>query len=213
MQKRMNAILDLIDEIKPVTITEVGVWNGDRALEMVERALQHQPKVHYVGYDLFEEATPETNQDELNAKRNFTSIEVGKKLAAAAVRARGFSFELIQGNTRATLRTGSPGTNADLAFIDGGHSVETIRSDYEALKGCRTIVFDDYYLPRSVPGKPDGGVTKAWLDRFGANRIVDAIPDALVLPSTDLLTMGAQGYVHLAVVRVRSAAVAESAAA
>jgi hypothetical protein len=58
---------------------------------------------------------------------------------------------------------------ADLAFIDGGHSVATIDSDYRNLQDCRAVVFDDYYLPL-----PDGRIhidTKL----YGCNKVVDEI--------------------------------------
>ena len=65
----------------------------------------------------------------------------------------------------------------DFAFIDGGHSVETIKNDYEWVsenidKGGM-IIIDDYYDPE-VKG-------------FGCNFLVDK---GEVLPSTDRTPKG-----------------------
>ena len=70
--------------------------------------------------------------------------------------------------------------------------MDAIRGDYEALKSCRIVVFDDYYIGA---GSPD-------LNLYGANRIVDAITDAKVeiLPIGDRCKHG--GLSHLAVVRL-----------
>ena len=186
--QRYNQILELVDEAKPQTIVEIGVWNGARAVLMAETALKHNQKVHYKGYDLFEQATAETDRDEFNAKRHNTREQVVRRLTEFQMEHPRFTFELVKGNTRETLH---PQT-ADFVYIDGGHSVETIRSDYEALKESPMVVFDDYYRPADTGPGPD-------LDTLGANRIVDAIEGHEVLPSTDPLVGG--GTVCIAVVR------------
>jgi len=194
---RYGQILGLIEQVKPETIIEIGVWNGVRATEMALAALAHSPRVHYTGYDLFEEATEETNRDELNAKRNCTLADVAARLEAFGRDNPGFSFGLVKGNTRETLK--EKHLVADFVYIDGGHSVETIRSDYAAVKDSPVVVFDDYY-------KPDAEGKGADLAKFGANELIDGIRwsdhdylEAEVLPSTDPLNVG--GTVHLAVVR------------
>jgi uncharacterized Rossmann fold enzyme len=46
------------------------------------------------------------------------------------------------------------GERPDFVYLDGGHSEETVRSDYEAVKHARYVVFDDVLDPE--PGAPDG---------------------------------------------------------
>jgi hypothetical protein len=187
--KRYGHILGLIEEVKPKTIIEIGVWNGGRACEMALAALTHNDAVHYTGYDLFEDATDETNQEELNAKRNCTVDQVRARLASFQAQNPGFAFGLVKGNTRETL----DGLNleADFVYIDGGHSVETIRSDYEAVKASPCVVFDDYYLD----------VPEATLDLWGANRVLQDVPHE-VIDTRDPLKMGdVEGVVALGVVR------------
>jgi hypothetical protein len=74
------------------------------------------------------------------------------------------------------------------AYIDGGHSVATVASDYQHLPGCGAIVFDDYY-ERDLAGRcPDTGA-------IGCNETVRAIPH-MVLPAKDELPSG--GIIKLA---------------
>lgn len=188
--KRYAQVIELVHEAKPADIIEIGVWNGGRAMEMAAAALKHSGRVHYTGFDLFEEATAETNEVEFNAKKNNTLGAVEGRLKEFADKNAGFTFELVRGNTRDTLEGDS--LTADFVYIDGGHSVKTIRGDYEAVKHSGMVVFDDYYRLDADGRCPD-------LDAVGANRIVDAIKGAEVLDSSDPVMGG--GVVCIAVVR------------
>lgn len=164
--KRYKQILDVIDQVRPSFIVEVGTWNGARAVEMSERALRYSDSVRYVGFDIFQDADDETNKRELNVKKSFHVKEIESLLYRFQSKkgVHRFSFELVQGDTRETMRDWY-GTKADLVWLDGGHSVETIRNDYEALKGSKVILFDDYYTPDQNGACPD-------VSRYGCNRIV-----------------------------------------
>lgn len=189
-QRRYARLIELVEETKPGTIVEVGVFNGKRAIQMAEAALKHRDDVHYAGYDLFDARTDETDAAEFNKKATWTKARVAERLAAFQNDHPGFSFDLIAGNTRETLNDVLIGV--DFAYIDGGHSLETIRNDYAALKHAKTIVFDDYYEPNDLGECPD-------LERFGANAIVNDIPGVQIIDTGDKVAGG--GYVCLAVVR------------
>ena len=122
--QRYDQIIELVCEAKPASIIEIGVWNGARAVLMAEAALKHSPSVHYTGYDLFEEATAETNEVEFNAKHNCTIVQVVERLTRFGADHRGFTFALVKGNTRQTLA--DKNLIADFAYIDGGHSVASV---------------------------------------------------------------------------------------
>lgn len=162
MPKRYEQLKKLVAFVKPKVIVEVGTHNGLRARMMCEEAIKHQPRVHYIGYDLFDEATAETNKREMNGKGAGS-----ENLAAENLAIEGVTFELIKGDTRQTLH--GKDVRADFVFIDGGHSVETIRGDYEALKHSRMIALDDYY-------SGDFDTT-----RYGCNSLLADIPHE-VLP-------------------------------
>lgn len=180
---RYLQVLALVDRLKPATIAEIGTWNGGRAMEMATIALKHRPQVKYIGFDLFEEATPETDQRELNVKRHNSLQEVTERLNDFSAKNPGFSFELHRGDTNNVLFD----LNVDFVFLDGGHSVETIENDFRKVRGSKAIVLDDYYT-----GPID-------TDRFGCNRLVSRLPNCQILPTRDPVSGGGftQVVLHL----------------
>ena len=193
---RYDQLIQVVQQLKPRTIIEVGTWNGHRAVQLAREALKYGP-VDYYGFDLFEEATAETDAAELNVKPHFNVADVGALLRDFHnTEAPQFSWSLVQGDTRETLPRyiGTAWRNMPkpvLAFIDGGHSVETIRSDFEALKWADCVILDDYYLADEEGKIPD-------VDKFGCNHLLDAIDDKFMLPVGDPVLGG--GRVHMGVV-------------
>jgi len=162
----MSRYVRLIAEVRrlqPKTILEIGTWNGERALQM----LQASPGARYFGFDLFEAADKKTDAEEKNVKPHY-SVD--------AVRARltGYNAALYKGNTRETLKDFKE--PIDFAWIDGGHSVETIRSDWENVQRLllpgAAVFFDDYYT-----GNID-------VSQYGCNSVVEGLPHE-VLPERD----------------------------
>lgn len=145
---RYDQLLTIIDLIQPKSIIETGVFNGINAIRMIQRAEQYHPKITYTGFDLFEDATAETDAVEYNVKKHCGIEAVGAKIQKHCPNA---FVILFKGDTKKTL----PDMVADMAFIDGGHSVETIANDYERLRSCSTVVFDDYYSPNPNGACPD----------------------------------------------------------
>lgn len=178
---RYEKLLGLIDLFRPEKIVEIGVWNGNTALNLIKTAQEHSDFVTYIGYDLFEDATDETDEREFNVKSHATYDEVLSRLLET-----GANITLIKGDTNETLKP----VLADIVFIDGGHSIETIRADYEKVRKSSVIVFDDYYTPDENGEMPD-------ISRMGCNRIVEELPHA-VIESNDRVKSG--GIVNLAVV-------------
>ena len=166
--RRYNRLKKLVAFNRPKTIIEIGTHNGARAEMMCLEALRFNP-VHYIGYDLFEDATDETNARELNGKGAGSEAKARAVLDKIKADRPDFTYELVKGDTRTTLH----GTTqvADFVFIDGGHSVETIAGDYEAVKTSRLIAFDDYYTGKTDP-------------RFGCNSLVENMPHEL-MPEED----------------------------
>lgn len=167
--RRYKQLEKLVAFNKPGKIIEIGTHKATRADMMCREALKHNSAVHYLGYDLFEDATPETDQREMNGKGAGSEAVAREILDRIAADNPGFTYELVRGDTRFTLHGTEQG--ADFVFIDGGHSVETIRGDYEAVKSSRLIVFDDYYTGDVAPA-------------FGCNQILRHVPHEL-LPEED----------------------------
>jgi len=194
---RYHQLAVLIREYKPKRIVEVGTWNGGRAIEMALAAFENSKRVHYTGFDLFEDATFELDRKEQNVKPHNNFDAVKKRLEDFAHKMKEdkktFTFTLIKGDSRETMqKTKKELKKTDFAFIDGGHSEETILSDYKNLIHVPVVVLDDYYS-KDVDGKLPGA------EFLGTNRLVESMEKTriFVLPSQDRVKDG--GTVHLAV--------------
>lgn len=200
MAKRYSRLSELVHLQRPRQIMEVGTWNGDRAIELMTAGLAVRTSVHYVGFDLFELSTPETDKREFNVKSSLSLSKVQAKLEAFINCYPRLSysptFELVPGDTRETLTDiKSPFPWDDtLVFIDGGHSVETIRNDFQAMRRAAVVVFDDYYTPDPQMRAPD-------LDKFGCNAVVNELGGFYPFPEKDPIAGG--GIVQMVVWRRR----------
>lgn len=179
---RYSQIIDVINEVKPKKILEVGTWNGVRAVEMCLAALVHNTNVSYLGFDLFEDATSETDAHELNVKPHANKDDIRHNLS---VQLPACTISLVSGNTNITLK-GFRG-EYDFAFIDGGHSVETIQNDGENTNHIPVRLFDDYYVADNKERCPD-------LKQFGCNQFIDSLDksqfEITILPAADPIRQG-----------------------
>ncbi len=187
---RYSQLTPILRRFRPKAILEVGTWNGDRAIQMV---LASGAEIYY-GFDLFEQATADTDAAEFNVKPHFSKAQVSSKLKEAMIR-----HELHAGNTNVTLpafvETKGKGW-LDFAYIDGGHSVATIQSDWDCVRELMSpggvVVFDDYYT----------NAGPEFLNQYGANLIVERL-DYRLLPATDRVVNGA--CVQMAMVELPAA--------
>lgn len=163
---RYAAFMRTLYEARPRVLVEIGTNTGINARRMIESAAVFHPpgQIEYVGFDLFEHLTDEILAQELAIRpRTLQTVE-------DYLRATGARIRLVQGNTRETLGPGLASLpRVDFAFIDGGHSVETILSDWthvEAHMQEHTVVmFDDYLLNR----EPE-------VDDMGCQSLIDSLP-------------------------------------
>lgn len=190
MAKRYSQLLDLVAQLRPRSIIEVGVHRAIRGAKMCAAAKAKR----YTGFDVFDTLPEAFQEDALNGKGMVDERAARQRLDAIVASGSGFGYELVIGDTRDTLH-GKPRT-ADLAFIDGDHRVDAIAGDYAALASCPVVVFDDYYRPDEQGRTPD-------LSLYGANQTVDACIEAglsvEILPAADACAHG--GMAHLVVVR------------
>jgi len=126
-----------IKETGRANIVEVGTWNGSRAIQMAETAFAAGVKqVSYVGFDTFEDGNDRSHEG--HTKPHASSWIVGNRLNnySRMMSRKGLTFDytLLKGNTLVTLPgAGEVVKNATFAYIDGGHSYQTTRSDYDSL--------------------------------------------------------------------------------
>ena len=165
--RRYSRLLHEVEQRAPKSILEVGVYEGVRAREMIDAASLSDAaeSIRYYGFDLFDLFTPDVLESELS-KTPLSQAQVARRLSRS-----GAQVKLFQGLSQETLprfveeQRGAP---LDFIFIDGGHAIETIRSDWQNLQrvtGDDTVViFDDYY------------VDCPWLtQRFGCNRVLEEL--------------------------------------
>lgn len=144
--KRYANLFRTIYRERPLKIVEIGTWNGQHAREMIQVAALHNPvsRIEYHGFDLFEDLTDEEYQREFS-KRPPPMDQVRALLEETGARVR-----LHQGDTTVSLPSVLDEVKgADFIFIDGGHSPETVRSDWQnieqILSDTAVVIFDDYY--------------------------------------------------------------------
>lgn len=144
---------------------EIGTWNGVHASYMIDVAKIHHPinDIEYFGFDLFELLSDELLELEFS-KKPPPMREVQLLLEET-----GANINLFQGNTRELLhKLKERLTDMDFIFIDGGHSIETITSDWNLVKDIMSentiVVFDDYFTN-----------TEPEIDGIGCNAIIDSL--------------------------------------
>lgn len=140
---RYEQLIQLVRNTQPKRVIEIGTWKGLRAMQMAAAS----QGMKYFGFDYFEDGSEELDKAEKNAKKRRTLDEVSASLKTAGV-----WHKLYKGDSKQTFpayfKEYGPGS-ADLIFIDGGHSAETIKSDLEnarrAIKKGGLIILDDFY--------------------------------------------------------------------
>lgn len=141
-----------------ITVLEVGTYDGRRAAALATFwTAQSGTPFTYIGFDLFEDMDPRTNTAEFSKPTHPPAEAVARATILAATP----RVTLVKGNTRDTLPAFVAARVAaksviDLMFIDGGHSLETVASDWAALVPLVTpethVLFDDYYGNRADVG-------------------------------------------------------------
>ncbi len=143
--KRYAFLLQSIYKKKPKSIIEIGVYNGKRAIEMIETAKIFNDEIVYYGFDLFEDFYKKKNLLKKELSKNpLTKKQVSNKLKRLK------NINLIKGDTKLSLPKFIKSIkDIDFVFIDGGHSFKTIKNDWrnisKILKENSVVVFDDYY--------------------------------------------------------------------
>lgn len=165
--KRYRQVLSAAAETGARSIVEVGVYKGVRGVEIIEASslLTAPEEIEYFGFDLFEGMNPEIMTDE------YSKWPDAMAKVAARLERTGATVELVAGFTQDTLPefvATRSGRGVDFVFIDGGHAVETIRSDWSHLSKLMhsgtAVLFDDFYVD-----------CPHLTDRFGCNQVMEEL--------------------------------------
>jgi predicted O-methyltransferase YrrM len=159
--KRYEQLYKEIDSLHPRSICEIGTNDGINAVRLYQRAFQYRNDVEYFGFDLFESIDRQTFAKEFSLLVP-SKDQVDQYLGRKGVRRR----HLFSGNTTESLPMAKAQLpKMDLVFIDGGHSEETVASDWENVKDLlheKSIVFFDDYPNWGVGPVVDSIDSERW---------------------------------------------------
>jgi len=137
----------ILQKFVPLNICEIGTHNATSAIQFIDIIIPLVPakhKLHYTGYDLFDDADDKLTEYEHNGKGPGSYKRAKHNLNHRITKyKKKFSYTLVRGNTFETLTE----QEFDFVYIDGGHSYKTVMHDYDKVKNSKIIVFDDYQLP------------------------------------------------------------------
>lgn len=188
--RRYDQLIDIVREVRPKTIVEIGVHKGLRSALMCREALRFQEKVAYFGFDVFDQEDAQFHADALNGKGMPSEQQAARRLNELGP---ALAWKFVKGDTRATLHH-ERHFQADLVFIDGDHRLEVIRGDYAPFAKSQCVVFDDYY---------SSSLTTVDLSRYGCNWLIEELRatdlPVEILPVKDMTVTGA--WTQLVVVR------------
>lgn len=171
-RNRYEQLFHLVDRYKPGVIVEVGTGPGGTAHLMIEAALRHKKKVTFYGFGLFEDETRDQQVQGYTTKVNKKVKDLRTQLKQKF--GDRLNLHLIKGDSRKTLSKAPK--NVDFAFIDGGHHLDIVSSDYANLKHSKVIVFDDYWTDyKYEDDPPEENRLAPLLDSYGVE----------ILPSHD----------------------------
>ena len=135
-------LTDFIRSQHCLKIMEIGVYDGDNAVDMIIIATESSPdsKVEYYGFDYFS---------------NYSKAQISAKLKSTNCR-----YHLFEGDTLETLPLAIGNLPPmDLIFIDGGKSYKEAQSDWEYSSrllrdGAAVFIhnYDFYGVRRMVDG-------------------------------------------------------------
>ena len=179
--RRYRRLLLAAERIRPKVVIEIGVFTGLRGVEVLDAASlgSSASDISYFGFDLFDLMDDDLLSSELS-KRPDAISEIKNRLNTTSAQ-----IELVRGFSNQTLPEffkERPDLRADLIFIDGGHAIETIQSDWDDvepyLSETGAILLDDYYVD-----------CPHLTDRFGCNILIESLDrdkwDIVIHPEVD----------------------------
>ena len=148
-RKHYRPLFETLDTKPCRNIMEIGVFDGESAVAMIKQAAKVVPEeeIHFYRFDLFEDMTPQLRDEEFSFRTNkVPKMADVQKYLEESTKAK---IALFKGNSRETLPENGPSLpSMDLIYIDGGHTIETTRSDWQnsipLMHDGTVVYFDDY---------------------------------------------------------------------
>ena len=170
---RYRYLIQKVTEHKCKKIMEVGTHQAYHAIQMVQYSSKidgRTDNIDYYGFDLFE--SYEKDESSGNVKIPFDIEKVRELMHSSGQYLNGphkvkngynntgltldkNNIHLYKGDTRKTIPnfvSSNPDLKMDLIYIDGGHSIENIQTDWDNVQPLidehTVIIFDDYNKPQ-----------------------------------------------------------------
>ena len=170
---------------QPTSLIEIGVYRGIRSLEMIKLAKSFKREIYFYGFDLFEGISTKKIKKELS-KKSISATEIKKNLYDN-LNDKDIHINFIKGDTNKSLKRFKIRKKVDFIFIDGGHSIKTIKNDWlnlqKLIDNKSVIIFDDYYENNEISKK------------FGCKKIIDNLDkkfETKIFPSTDFVKVNSK---------------------
>lgn len=139
-----DAMKEILKGAECSFIGEIGTHKGSTSYQLVNHFAPKVKELVFYGYDVFdlERGNTQFHNKEHNGKSSHATINDVRR-TLGKVPHKNFKYKLFKGYTTETLV--SP-IAFDFVYIDGGHSYETVKHDYNMVKDSKIIIFDDVNL-------------------------------------------------------------------
>ena len=140
-----DTMKEIIGDAKCKFIGEIGTHKGGTAQQLIYLLAPRVDKLVYWGYDIFDGDNPnlELRKIERNGKSQPTYTQAEYAFNKISKRIPNLEYKLHVGFTTDTLKP----TKFDFVWIDGGHSYDTVKHDYNMVKDSKLMIFDDVKIP------------------------------------------------------------------
>jgi hypothetical protein len=136
---------DIIRVTEPDSFVEIGVGKGETLKSYLNIAENYTDHVEYFGFDTFSQGPPEDETSHLNQRiedaepgSDFWRMHHSTKEYIQSIPDEydvDCDVQLFKGRTEETLTDATAEMSpVDIIYIDGGHSYDTVRHDYENVK-------------------------------------------------------------------------------
>lgn len=133
-----------LKKYRPTNICEIGTHRAASSVQILQFLTQNLglKNVQYTGYDLFN-GLAKTNTSPATKKNKVADYKTAEAFLSKHQKNMKYTFKLIKGDTKETLTK----QKFDFVFLDGGHTYEMAKHDYEQVKESKLILFDDTDIP------------------------------------------------------------------
>lgn len=158
---RYGALYEEVSRRCPRRILEIGTNDGMNAVQIARSASRCNDPVEYYGFDLFD-----GQQISHRVRESSIPSQPLDRVSEYLARNGLSKAYLVAGDSKETIPTHVASLpTMDLIFIDGGHSYETVSSDWWAVQpliGEETVIFFDDYPNWGVGPVIDGLPRHLW---------------------------------------------------